>query len=176
MMSPKLVSRSDLAVLGDRLRAAGQRVVFTNGCFDLLHVGHLRYLRQARALGDVLVVGLNADSSVRELKGAGRPLVPEEERAELLAGLECVDHVTIFAERTPEVTLYALRPHVHVKGGDYQADSLPEASLVRALGGEVVIVPFVPDRSTTELVRRLAGLLSPGAPEAAPRQTGALEP
>src|SRR2546423_1864914 len=121
MSISKLILRNELDSLGERLRAEGRRIVFTNGCFDLLHVGHLRYLQAARALGDVLVVGLNSDRSVRGLKGAQRPLVPEEERAELLAGIECVDYVTIFDEELPNETIAALRPHVHVKGGDYEA-------------------------------------------------------
>jgi rfaE bifunctional protein nucleotidyltransferase chain/domain len=153
----KQVSRDQLAALAERLRAGGRRIVFTNGCFDLLHVGHLRYLRAARALGDVLVVGVNTDASVRSLKGPSRPVVPEAERAELLAGLECVDYVTLFSEATPNAVIERLRPEVHVKGGDYSADALPEAPLVRSYGGEVVIVPLVPGRSTTELIRRMEG-------------------
>lgn len=151
----RIIPRSELSALGDSLRAGGQRIVFTNGCFDLLHVGHLRYLEQARALGDVLVVGLNADSSVRGLKGPKRPVVPEDERAELLAGLRCVDYVTLFEEPVPNETLAALRPHFHVKGGDYEAESLPETPLVRSLGGEVVIMPLVEGRSTTNVVQRI---------------------
>lgn len=151
----RIIPRSELGALGDTLRAAGRRIVFTNGCFDLLHVGHLRYLEQARALGDVLVVGLNADASVRGLKGPKRPVVPEDERAELLAGLRCVDYVTLFEEPVPNETLAALRPHFHVKGGDYEAESLPETPLVRSLGGEVVIMPLVEGRSTTNVVQRI---------------------
>jgi len=154
--NPKLVAREDLPALGERHRAAGRTVVFTNGCFDLLHVGHLRYLRAARALGDVLIVGVNTDAGVRRLKGPERPLVPEEERAELLAGLECVDHVTLFPEPTPEETIRALRPAIHAKGGDYTAEALPEAALVRSLGGRVVILPLVPGRSTTLLQGKLS--------------------
>jgi rfaE bifunctional protein nucleotidyltransferase chain/domain len=150
-----LVSREDLSALGERLRAEGKRIVFTNGCFDLLHVGHLRYLQQARALGEVLVVGLNTDAGVRRLKGPSRPIVPEEERAELLAGLECVDYVTLFDEPTPVETIAALRPHLHAKGGDYRVEDLPEAETVRAGGGEVVIMALVPGRSTTDIVARV---------------------
>lgn len=160
MSLTKLIPRNALAALGERLRSEGRRIIFTNGCFDLLHVGHLRYLQQARALGDVLVVGVNTDEGVRRLnKGPERPLVPEDERAELLAGLECVDYVTLFGEPTPEETLRALQPHVHVKGGDYRAEKLPEAALVRSYGGEVVIMPLVPGRSTSDLVRRIRNSL-----------------
>jgi len=151
----RIVPRAELSALGDSLRAAGRRIVFTNGCFDLLHVGHLRYLEQARALGDVLVIGLNTDASVRRLKGPKRPVVPESERAELLAGLRCVDYVTLFDEPLPNDTLSALRPDFHVKGGDYDVESLPETPLVRALGGEVVIMPLVEGRSTTNVVQRI---------------------
>ena len=156
----QIVARSELAALGERLRAAGQRVVFTNGHFDLLHVGHLRLLQAARARGDALVVGVNDDATTRARKGATRPIVPEAERAELLAGLACVDYVTIFGEATAEATVDALRPHVYVKGGDYAASpadearglaALPEAPLVRSYGGDVAIVPLVPGRSTTLL-------------------------
>jgi rfaE bifunctional protein nucleotidyltransferase chain/domain len=139
------------------LRDAGGRVVFTNGCFDLLHVGHVRCLQAARGLGDVLVVGVNSDASVRRLKGETRPLVPEEERAEVLAALACVDYVTIFEESTPERLLAHLRPDVHVKGGDYREEELPEAPLVRSWGGQVVLLPLTPGRSTTEVAKKLAG-------------------
>jgi len=151
----KQVSRAELGDLGTRLREDGQRIVFTNGCFDLLHVGHLRYLEQARRLGDVLVIGLNTDESVRGLKGPSRPILPEDERAELLAGLACVDYVTLFGEPTPHEVIRALRPHVHVKGGDYSADELPEAEVVHAVDGEVVIMPLVPGRSTSSLIERI---------------------
>lgn len=131
------------------------KTVFTNGCFDLLHVGHLRYLQQARAAGDRLVVGVNADESVRQLKGAERPLVIAEERAELLAGLACVDYVVVFPERTAEKTVEVLKPQVYAKGGDYTPDTLPEAPTVRANGGEILIIPFVPGRSTSALVAHI---------------------
>jgi D-beta-D-heptose 7-phosphate kinase/D-beta-D-heptose 1-phosphate adenosyltransferase len=137
------------------LRARGGRIVFTNGCFDLLHVGHTRYLQEARALGDALVVGVNTDASVRRLKGEARPIVPEAERAELLAALACVDYVTLFDEATPERLLAHLRPEIHCKGGDYRAEDLPETPLVRSWGGAVVILPLTPGRSTTELAERL---------------------
>lgn len=137
-------------------QAAGQSVVTSNGCFDLLHVGHLRTLRTARAQGDVLVVLLNSDESVRMLgKGASRPLVREEERAELLAGLECVDGVVIFAEKTPLEVLARLRPDVHVKGGDYRVEDLPETAVVESWGGRVTVTPLVPGKSTTALERLL---------------------
>jgi D-beta-D-heptose 7-phosphate kinase/D-beta-D-heptose 1-phosphate adenosyltransferase len=155
MSLEKIVTREELEPLGARLRAAGQTVVFTNGCFDLLHVGHLRYLQQARALGDLLVVGLNTDAGVHRLKGPSRPIVPEGERAELLAGLVCVDYVTLFDEPLPNATIAALRPDIHAKGGDYRPEDLPEAAVVHTYGGRVEIMPLVEGRSTTDIVRRI---------------------
>lgn len=136
-------------------RARGRRIVFTNGCFDVLHLGHTRYLEEARALGDLLVVGLNSDSSVRGLKGPRRPIVPEAERAELLAALAAVDYVVLFDELTPEALLRRVRPDLHVKGGDYRAEDLKEAPLVRSLGGEVKVMPLVEGHSTTDIVRTI---------------------
>lgn len=140
-----------------RLRQ-GRRLVFTNGVFDLLHVGHLRLLRAARGLGDLLIVGLNDDDSVRRLgKGPNRPVNPLEDRAELLSALRPVDGVVAFSDDTPSRLIAYLRPEVHVKGGDYREEDLPEAGIVRSYGGEVVIFPTVAGRSTTSMLRR-AGL------------------
>lgn len=150
--------RETFAAFAKSLRAAGKRVVFTNGVFDILHVGHLRYLEAARALGDALLIGVNADASVRRLKGPTRPINPENERAELLAALRCVDGVCVFHEDTPMELIQVVRPDIHAKGGDYKTpDALPETPLVRSLGGEVVILPLVPDRSTTRIVETLKG-------------------
>src|SRR5262249_29062764 len=136
-------------------RERGRRIVFTNGCFDVLHVGHSRYLEEARALGDILVVGLNSDSSVRGLKGPRRPIVPEADRAELLAALAAVDYVALFDELTPDALIRRGRPDVHVKGGDYRAEELREAPLVRSLGGEVRVLSLVDGHSTTDIVRTI---------------------
>jgi rfaE bifunctional protein nucleotidyltransferase chain/domain len=142
-----------LPKLSEDLHRAGKRIVLTNGHFDLLHIGHVRYLQAARRLGDVLIVAINDDVSTRRRKGRARPLVPEAERAELLAALACVDYVTIFPGETAEEVVRLVRPHVYVKGGDYgttEEDAasgkqpLPEAPVVRALGGEVVLIPSVP--------------------------------
>jgi len=146
---------STLTEAADQVRRAqrsGRRVVFTNGVFDLLHVGHLRYLQEARELGDMLVVGLNSDASTRTIKGDKRPLVQESERAELLLGLRCVDLVVPFDEPTAERLVDALRPDVYVKGGDYSVDQLPEARIVERYGGEVKVLLQVEGRSTTDLV------------------------
>jgi rfaE bifunctional protein nucleotidyltransferase chain/domain len=142
-----------------RLKAEGKTVVFTNGVFDILHVGHLRYLQQARALGDALFVGVNSDASVRRLnKGPERPINPEDERSELLQGLKCVDAVCVFEEDTPVELIRAVKPTIHCKGGDYVSpDALPETPIVRAYGGEVVILPLVAGRSTTKVVEKLRG-------------------
>jgi rfaE bifunctional protein nucleotidyltransferase chain/domain len=147
----------DLEQLLAELAARPGRVVTTNGCFDVLHVGHLQLLREAKALGDILVVAVNDDGSVCRLKGPSRPLVPAAERAELLAALEPVDYVVLFSEDTPDRVLAAIRPAVHVKGGDYRAEDLPETPTVEAGGGRVVIVPLVAGRSTTDLIRRAGG-------------------
>lgn len=138
------------------LQAQGRKVVFTNGCFDLLHVGHIRYLEAARALGDFLVVGLNTDASVRRLqKGPDRPLVPEAERAEILAALACVDAVVLFSQDTPRELILYLRPDLLVKGGDYTPETIVGAAEIRSWGGEVKVIPFVPGYSTTKLVARI---------------------
>jgi rfaE bifunctional protein nucleotidyltransferase chain/domain len=151
----KVVGWENLLAERERWRAANARVVWTNGCFDLLHVGHIRSLAAASTLGDVLVVGVNGDASVRALKGPGRPLVPAAERAELVASLEPVDRVVIFDESTPEPALDRLRPDVHAKGADYADRPVPERRLVEAYGGSVELLPLVPGVSTTELVRRV---------------------
>lgn len=142
--------------LADQIRARGGTVVATGGCFDLLHAGHIRTLSAARAMGDCLVVCMNSDDSVRALKGPGRPLNGEADRAEVLRALGCVDHVVVFAETSPERVLAELRPDVWVKGGDYTPETLPETELVRGWGGEVVVVPYHDGRSTTRLARMLS--------------------
>jgi rfaE bifunctional protein kinase chain/domain/rfaE bifunctional protein nucleotidyltransferase chain/domain len=151
------LSRPELEEVLREHRAAGRRIVFTNGCFDVLHAGHVTYLEQARALGDVLVVALNSDVSVRRLKGPGRPVIPEAGRSAMLAGLRAVDHVVVFDEATPEPLLELVRPEIYVKGGDYSAQMLSETAVVERLGGEVVIVDYVEGHSTTELVERIRG-------------------
>lgn len=138
-------------------RQAGHNLVFTNGCFDILHVGHVKTLSTARAQGDKLVVGLNSDQSVSRLKGPTRPLNNQRDRATMLAALSCVDAVVVFEEDTPNSIIERLQPEVHVKGGDYTVDDLPETPIVRAYGGRIVIVDLVPNRSTTNLIERSQG-------------------
>ncbi|WP_194821865.1 D-glycero-beta-D-manno-heptose 1-phosphate adenylyltransferase [Micromonospora sp. S-DT3-3-22] len=152
---PTLVGTGELdAIVADH-RRAGRSVVFTNGCFDVLHPGHVRYLEQARALGDLLVVAVNSDSSVRRLKGPDRPVNPVEDRTALLAALSCVDHVVVFEEDSPADLIEAVRPDVYVKGGDYPPEMVPEAPLVRRLGGQVRTLGYVPDRSTSAIIDRI---------------------
>jgi len=139
----------------------GRRVVFTNGCFDLLHPGHIHSLEQARALGDALIVGINGDASVRELKGPGRPILPELERAEILAALECVDAVVIFQQITPREIIAALLPDVLVKGGDWAGDQIIGREEVEAAGGRVVSIPVVPGYSTTAILAKMRAAGSP---------------
>jgi D-beta-D-heptose 7-phosphate kinase/D-beta-D-heptose 1-phosphate adenosyltransferase len=152
MSADKILSRDELAARLARPRT--ERVVFTNGCFDVLHRGHVEYLEAARALGDVLVVALNTDDSVRRLKGPSRPVNPEEDRAYVLAGLAAVDYVTCFAEDTPRDLIVALLPDVLVKGGDYRKEDIVGGAEVEAAGGEVVVAPLVPGRSTTAILKR----------------------
>jgi len=149
-------NRSDLTRVVNEAREKGARIVLANGCFDVLHVGHIRYLAGARALGDILVVGINSDRQVARLKGVGRPIMRAEERAELLAALQSVDLVTVFDEPTVEALLLALKPEIHAKGTDYTEDSVPERDVVRSYGGRVAIVGDPKDHSTTELISRLA--------------------
>ena len=154
-MNEKTVPRAQLAALGERLRREGRRIVFANGCFDLLHVGHVRYLQGARAEGDVLVVAVNSDRAVSWLKGPGRPLLPAEARVELVAALECVDYVVIFDDLTAEGVLRDLRPHVHCKGTDYTAESVPERAVMEELGGTVRIVGDAKTHSTRDILAEI---------------------
>jgi D-glycero-beta-D-manno-heptose 1-phosphate adenylyltransferase len=151
----RILDRNRLIARVAIARKSGARIVLANGCFDILHVGHVRYLEGARALGDLLVVAINADEQVRILKGEGRPLVPERERAEIIAGLRAVDFVTIFPEPNVEAILRAIRPNIHAKGTDYTEDSVPERDVVRSLGGRVAIVGDPKDHSTSEMISQL---------------------
>jgi rfaE bifunctional protein nucleotidyltransferase chain/domain len=154
----------DIDALADvvaRRQAAGESVVFTNGVFDILHVGHARYLAEARALGDALVVAVNTDSSVRGFKGDLRPIVPEDERAELLAALSAVDYVTLFDTRTPVPLIEKLQPAVYAKGGDYTIESLPETPVVQSYGGRVHILSLFAGKSTTNLIAKIRQVYGP---------------
>ena len=154
-MREKIKKREELRGDLEKLEGDGRRVVFTNGCFDLLHVGHLRYLEEARSLGDILVVGVNSDRSVRELKGPRRPILPLAERMEILSGLECVDYVTSFEEPTPLELITLLKPRVLVKGGDWSKETIVGREVVEGLGGEVVVLPFFEGNSTSNLIEAI---------------------
>jgi len=160
-MSATLIPHEEVRALGERLRREGRRIAFANGCFDILHVGHVRYLEEAKGCADVLVVGVNGDQAVAALKGQGRPVLPAEGRAELVAALESVDYVVIFDELTATEILLDLLPDVHCKGTDYTKDSVPEREVVKSFGGEVRIVGDPKNHSTrqllTEISRRAQG-------------------
>jgi len=133
----------------------GKKIVFTNGCFDILHKGHVQYLNQARELGDILWLGLNSDESVQKLKGPTRPINSEDDRSFVLAALEAVSYITIFPDQTPIELLKLIQPQIHTKGGDYKAESLPETKTIQSWGGEVRILPFLPGKSTTGILKKL---------------------
>lgn len=154
-MRSKIIPRAAVSAVGDRLRREGRCVVFANGCFDLLHVGHVRFLQDARQQGDVLVVGVNSDRAVAALKGPGWPLLPETGRAELVAALESVNHVVVFDEFTAESLLRELRPHVHCKGTDYTEETVPERAVTVSFGGSCRIVGDTKTHSTRELVAEI---------------------
>lgn len=150
-----LLSRKEMRKKIEELKKKGEKTVFTNGVFDILHIGHLTYLEEAKALGDVLIVGVNSDTSVKINKGDKRPINDERKRAEMLLGLKFVDYTVIFDEKTPEKLLELLKPDVHVKGGDYRKEELPETKIVEKNGGEVKILSFVDNNSTTEIINKI---------------------
>jgi rfaE bifunctional protein nucleotidyltransferase chain/domain len=166
-LSDRILSLSEACAQYDRAHRGAQRLVFTNGCFDLLHPGHIQTLEAARTLGDALVVGLNSDASVRQLKGEGRPILPENERAELLAALACVDAVVIYNEPTPRETIAALLPDVLVKGGDWAGDKIIGREEVESAGGQVVSIPVAPSYSTTAILQSIRRL--PPVPSTPPK-------
>ncbi len=160
-MVTKVKALQEITAIVTQHQKAGRKVVFVNGCFDLLHVGHVRYLEAARALGDVLVLGLNGDESVRVLKGPGRPLMKQEERAEVLSALECVDYLVLFDEVTAHGILEKLQPDIHAKGTDYTRETVPEKDTVLSYGGSIAIVGDPKDHSTQDFLRRIAQNESP---------------
>lgn len=155
VMKRRILSKENLKKELIGLRHEGKKIVFTNGCFDILHTGHVHYLHEARKYGDILVVGLNSDRSVRSIKGDSRPVVPQDDRAYLVASLEAVDYVTIFDEDTPMQLIEYLEPHVLVKGGDWSEDSVVGGESVLKRGGNVKIIPFVKGRSTTNMIKKI---------------------
>ncbi|MCK4649176.1 D-glycero-beta-D-manno-heptose 1-phosphate adenylyltransferase [bacterium] len=151
----KLTSLDELTEIAKRCKKEGKKIIFTNGCFDLLHLGHIRYLKEAKRLGDILIVGLNSDNSVRSLKGKDRPLVREKDRAEILSALEAVDYIVIFDELTPKNLIDRIIPHILVKGGDWRKEGVVGRDTVEAQGGKVVIVPEVKGYSTSTLINKI---------------------
>ncbi|HEY2930467.1 MAG TPA: adenylyltransferase/cytidyltransferase family protein [Acidobacteriota bacterium] len=154
-MSEKILTLQQACSKCSQLKQKGRRIVLANGCFDLIHVGHVRYLEAARAAGDILIVAVNSDESVRKLKGPGRPLIPERGRAEMIAAFDCVDYVIVFSEQTLETVLLALKPDVHAKGTDYTEESVPEREVVRSFGGTTAIVGDPKDHSSRDLIRKI---------------------
>lgn len=150
-----ITSRRLLAELIKQYRRVGKTIVFTNGCFDIVHAGHISYLEKARRLGDVLFVGMNTDSSIREYKGDKRPINPLADRIRVLAALKMIDHIVPFAEKTPERLLRIVRPDIDVKGGDYTIETLPEAPIVKQYGGKIVIIPLFANHSTTTIIKKV---------------------
>lgn len=153
-----LIAPNDIERLCEILHRAGQKIVFTNGCFDILHAGHVRYLEKARSFGDCLVLGLNTDASVRENKGSSRPINSELDRAEVVGAIKAVDYVVLFGEKTAEKIIAKVRPDVYVKGGDYTLETLPEAKIVQGYGGRVEFVQMVAGRSTTNVIKKIEQL------------------
>ncbi len=154
-MREKIKTKEGLHQILEDLKKKRKRIVFTNGCFDLLHIGHIRYLEKAKSLGDILVVGVNSDRSVRNLKGPERPILPEEERAEILSGLGCVDYINVFDQLTPLELISSLQPHILVKGGDWTKETTVGKEVVERSGGEVVILPFEEGSSTSNLIETI---------------------
>jgi D-glycero-beta-D-manno-heptose 1-phosphate adenylyltransferase len=152
----RIVKRDELITIVETERQFGKKIVLANGCFDVLHVGHVRYLEGAKALGDLLIVAINSDEQARRLKGKGRPLLPQDQRAEIISSMEAVDLVTIFSEPTVEQLLLALKPDVHAKGTDYTEDSVPERDVVRSFGGRVAIVGDPKDHSSSEMIETVS--------------------
>lgn len=150
----RVVTLEELIKITEQLKLENKKIVTTNGCFDILHVGHVRYLKEARELGDVLVVGVNSDESVRKLKGPTRPINNENDRSEILSSLVCVDYAVIFGEDTPVELLSQIKPSIHAKGGDYDVNTLPEAKTVQDNGGELVFINFVDGKSTTNIINK----------------------
>lgn len=159
----KIIARDEARNIAASLKASGRAAVFTNGCFDILHAGHVRYLAAAKALGDRLIVGLNSDRSVKSFKGADRPINCQDDRAEVLAALAAVDYVVIFDDRTAEDLVAEIKPDIYVKGGDYRLEDLPEARIVASYGGRTVLVPEVPGRSSSNIIGKIKETASFGS-------------
>ncbi|OGL39889.1 MAG: ADP-heptose synthase [Candidatus Schekmanbacteria bacterium RBG_16_38_11] len=153
---PKFKTLRQLEVLVNSFKGKGKTIILANGCFDIIHVGHIRYLTGAKALGDILIVAINSDESTKALKGSGRPVTNEEERVEIISALECVDYITLFPERNVENILLTLKPHIHAKGSDYTLDTVPERETVKSYGGKVAITGDPKDHSSKDIIRKIS--------------------
>lgn len=151
----KIVTDSQISAIADELKAQGRKLVFTNGCFDILHAGHVRYLAAARNLGDCLIVGLNSDSSVKSIKGPSRPINTQQDRAEVLSALSAVDYIVIFSDDTAERLVELIKPDIYAKGGDYEVKNLPEAKIAAQYGGKTILIPEVTGRSSTNIINKI---------------------
>lgn len=158
MSLDKIKELNELELILKEHKSHGKKIVFTNGCFDLIHLGHIKYLKEAKKFGDILVIGLNSDNSVKKLKGEKRPLFSQDIRAEVLAALEMVDYVVIFEEDTPSEIMNRLRPDIQVKGGDYTPSEIPESKVLKGYGGQLKIVSFIPGFSTSEIIKKIKNL------------------
>ena len=155
MKNHVVINKNEISILIKKIRNERKKIIFTNGCFDILHVGHVKFLEKAKSLGDVLIVGINNDSSVSRLKGLGRPLINDQERSKIVASLNSVDYVIVFNEDTPTELISQIKPDIHVKGGDYEIDNLPERSEVLKYGGKIEILPLYEGKSTTNLIKKI---------------------
>lgn len=153
-MNPKIKTRQEILQIVKELRDQGKKIVFTNGCFDILHVGHIKLLKEAKSFGDILILGVNTDSSVKKLKGPSRPINSQEDRIEVVASTEHIDYVVLFDEDTPIEIIGEIKPHIHVKGGDYTPEIMPESKAVYENGGEIKIIKFVEGKSTTNIINK----------------------
>ncbi len=158
MKNHLVIDKKEASTIIKKIHDEGKKIVFTNGCFDVLHLGHVKFLEKAKSLGDLLIVGINNDSSVTHLKGEGRPLINEQDRAKIVAALHSVDYVLVFSEDTPKELISFLKPDIHVKGGDYQIEDLPERTEVEKCGGEIIILPYFEGKSTTNIIKKISNL------------------
>lgn len=154
----KIKTKEEISEIADSLRKENKIIVFTNGCFEILHPGHITLLEKAKSLGDILIVGINSDESVKKIKGEKKLIFDEKNRLKIISSLECVDYTVLFDEETPENIIRTIKPHIHVKGGDYKEENLPEAKIVKSYGGKVIIVPILEGFSTTQIINRILTL------------------
>ncbi|ACK42000.1 MULTISPECIES: D-glycero-beta-D-manno-heptose 1-phosphate adenylyltransferase [Dictyoglomus] len=154
----KIKTKEEICNIAERFREEGKTIVFTNGCFEILHPGHITLLEKAKSFGDILIVGINSDESVKKIKGEKKLIFDEKSRLKIISALECVDYTVLFNEETPENIISIIKPHIHVKGGDYKEEDLPEAKIVKSYGGKIIIVPLIEGFSTTQIINKILAL------------------